>query len=112
MKEIKFLEEYTGKDFPKVFTKKVSGITNVYVPYVISEDENGYKYTYLMVGPGKFNYEDLVDKIIGLKYSAADMFAVINNYLLDPNNDKYLTEYLEMQDHRKHAKEYAKRFFN
>lgn len=52
------------------------------------------------------DYGKLVDEIIHLYYSDADMTAVINNYLLEGESEGYL----QMQNIRKKAKEKAKFF--
>jgi hypothetical protein len=41
-------------------------------------------------------------------YSDKEMFAIINNYLLDQDNEDTLKEFNEMQDVRKEAKLLAK----
>jgi hypothetical protein len=49
-----------------------------------------------------------VDEFIKLIYSDKQMFAIINNYLLDPSNETTLNEFNEMQAVRKEAKDLAK----
>jgi hypothetical protein len=43
-----------------------------------------------------------------MKYYQADMTAIINNYLLDPENEENKKDFNEMQEHRKYAKHVAK----
>lgn len=57
------------------------------------------------------SYAKLVDAIIGSRYSGADMQAIINNHLLgteDDDCDDHESEYNEMQQWRKMAKQTAK----
>lgn len=57
---------------------------------------------------GKFTYEGIIDELITYKYPNDKMQAVINNYLLEPENEEYITAFSEMQSWRKEAKEIAK----
>lgn len=58
--------------------------------------------------PGRLEYDSIVDAIISSVYPNSKMQAVINNYLLDPENPSTLAEFNEMQDFRKKAKNIAK----
>lgn len=57
---------------------------------------------------GRFDYGGIVDALISHKYPIDKMQAVINNYLLDPNDEYAIDEFNKMQAWRKEAKEIAK----
>lgn len=56
----------------------------------------------------KMDYPTIVSALIRSRYSDDDMTAVINNYLLSPDDDVAKSEFGAMQEWRKHAKEVAK----
>ena len=81
----------------------------VRVPYEITEISPGiYSWRELLMKYRNFNYGGLVSALIGLQYSDSQMTAIINNYLLDPENEDSKKEFLEMQEYRKYAKETAR----
>lgn len=59
--------------------------------------------------PTVWDYGSLVDAIISTYYPQDKMQAVINNYLLDPNNEDSLNEFNAMQEKRAWAKKTAKK---
>ena len=59
-----------------------------------------------------FNYGGLVAELVGINYSDSEMTAVINNYLLDPEDEEAKREFVEMQECRKKAKEIARKILN
>ena len=102
----------SGTSVPEVVTKKINGATFKIVPYVISDNNGNYEWTEILVRPSGYTYEGLVKAIINIHYTPDEMFAIMNNYLLDPENEKYKDEFIAMQSVRKSAKEYAKNHFN
>ena len=82
----------------------------VYVPLYVTFDSNNetYYFSEYVTLKDNYNYNDLVDEFIRLVYSDKEMFAIINNYLLDPENEVALNEFNEMQAIRKEAKDLAK----
>lgn len=110
--DINRYEIISGTQVPEVITKKINGKTTKFVPYVISEDNGEYKWTLIQLTPANYTYAGLVDAIINLHYHIDEMMAVLNNYTAEPKNTKYKNEFLEMQNCRKAAKEYAKKHFN
>lgn len=72
----------------------------------------GKKYSYLTVTlpAGNSSRDTVVAKIIESRYSADEMTAVINNYLLDEGDEESLAEFKEMQAWRRHAKDIADKF--
>ena len=53
-------------------------------------------------------YGALVSRLIRKKYSQQDIEAIINNYLANPENEKYRKEFLDLQEYRALCKEQAK----
>lgn len=74
----------------------------------VVEVENGYDYNQVEIPSGKFDYAGIVDSLVQYKYPIDKMQAVINNYLLDPNDAYAIDEFNKMQAWRKEAKEIAK----
>lgn len=52
---------------------------------------------------------NIIDTIIRERYSASQVEAIVNNYLSDITNEKYLKEFNDMQEWRKQAKSIAKK---
>lgn len=67
-----------------------------------------YEYDSIVIEYNKFNYSGVVDALVQYKYPIDKMQAVINNYLLDPNDAFAVEEFNTMQAWRKEAKEIAK----
>ena len=74
---------------------------------VVQEGEM-YKWEQVNVPIEKWNYSGVVDALISYKYPIDKMQAVINNYLLDPEDAYAIDEFNKMQAWRKEAKEIAK----
>lgn len=53
-------------------------------------------------------YARLVDAYVREKYSQSAVEAIINNYLSDPENEKYKAEFAALQLYREECKEKAK----
>ena len=62
----------------------------------------------IQLGISKFNYGGIIDALINYKYSTDKMQAIINNYLLDPNDESVKQEFIEMQHWRSESKQIAK----
>lgn len=54
-------------------------------------------------------YARLVDAYVREKYSQSAVEAIINNYLSDPENEKYKAEFIGLQTYREECKEKAKK---
>lgn len=94
---------------PQIEYYKAAGIDMVRIPYEITEvSPSIYSWRELSVKFINFNYGGLVSSLIGLKYSPAEMTAVVNNYLLDPEDEETKIEFTKMQDTRKEAKAIAR----
>lgn len=103
------LLEYDSRDIVPKLSVDDSGRTHfVRVPLYVTRNNNVYSYLSYSIPKHNYNYNDLVDEFIRLVYSDKEMFAIINNYLLDPENEVALNEFNEMQAIRKEAKDLAK----
>ena len=69
---------------------------------------DGWEYDRVIIPAGKWNYSGVVDALVQYKYPIDKMQAVINNYLLDPEDAYAIDEFNKMQAWRKEAKEIAK----
>lgn len=67
-----------------------------------------YIYEPIKVEYDRWEYGGVVDALVTFKYPNDKMQAVINNYLLEPENEEFVTAFNEMQAWRKEAKEIAK----
>lgn len=67
-----------------------------------------YEYETITMSYDKWNYAGVVDALVQYKYPIDKMQAVINNYLLDPEDAYAIDEFNKMQAWRKEAKEIAK----
>lgn len=94
---------------PTIEYYKAGNIDMVRIPYNIIEiSPSIYSWREISVKYINFNYGSLVSALIGLQYSPAEMTAIINNYLLDPEDSDAKTEFINMQNYRKDAKAIAK----
>lgn len=80
------------------------------------DKEVATSYRSLYARVGSLEYAELVSSIIGTRYDASDVEAIMLNYiqaqesnsLLDPEQKaEYIEEYQQLQDWRTHAKEVA-----
>ena len=67
-----------------------------------------YRYESIKVEYDRWDYGGIIDALVTYKYPNDKMQAVINNYLLEPENEEYIIAFNEMQAWRKEAKEIAK----
>lgn len=99
--------ESTNK--PDLVEKEVIfGRTTYFVNLNIDFQDGWYIYDQIKIEYDKWNYSGIVDALITFKYPIDKMQAVINNYLLDPNDAYAIDEFNKMQAWRKEAKEIAK----
>ena len=112
MNNIDITKQYSGENSPEVITYKSRGKTFRYVPYNVKKlKDKTYTWNYVFVGPSGYNYDGLVNAIIGIKYTLDKMLAILNNYLYDSENKTYKQEFNDMQNWRILAKKYAKEHF-
>lgn len=74
----------------------------------INDTENLTDPIEFILGPTEYCYAGLVNKLVSYKYPNDRMQAIINNYLLDPNDELANREFIEMQKWRSESKEIAK----
>lgn len=74
----------------------------------IKQDGILFMWEQVAIPKGRFDYGGIVDALVSHKYPIDKMQAVINNYLLEPENEEFVTEFNNMQAWRKEAKEIAK----
>lgn len=86
----------------------VAGRITYYINLDIVLNGEMYQYEQIVIEYNKFNYSGIVDALITYKYPIDKMQAVINNYLLDPEDAYSVDEFNKMQAWRKEAKEIAK----
>ena len=74
----------------------------------INDTENLTDPIEFILGPTEYCYAGLVNKLVSYKYPNDRMQAIINNYLLDPNDELAKQEFIEMQKWRSESKQIAK----
>lgn len=101
--------EVLSKEYPQLVEMFIVNATKrYYVNIDVAFDGDEYKYNQVGIPAGKFDYAGVVDALVQHKYPIDKMQAVINNYLLDPNDVFAVEEFNAMQAWRKEAKEIAK----
>ena len=94
---------------PELVDKYILYATQRYAINVdIVEKDGVFVYEQVEISAGKWNYSGVVDALVQYKYPIDKMQAVINNYLLDPNDEYAISEFNAMQAWRNEAKEIAK----
>lgn len=86
----------------------LGGIRHYDINIDVVSTQDGYSWEQVSVPSTKWDYSGVVDALITHKYPIDKMQAVINNYLLDPNDEYAISEFNAMQAWRKEAKEIAK----
>ena len=104
----------SGGNTPEVTTKTIGSKTFICVPFIVTEDTKNdyYEWVDIDLRPHEYNYDGLVNAIVGLKYNFSKELAVMNNYMASPKDVDAKLEFDELQDWRKLAKTYAKKILN
>lgn len=102
---------HTSSNEPKLTTLRHGRSTKYYIPYNINKVNDMYEFKYVLVTPENYNYGGMVDAIIFTKYDSKDVIAILINYVGDPTNEKYKTEFDELQEWRLFAKMEAREHF-
>lgn len=104
------MKKLFSKEMPPLWqrTNSPSRIINYGTKKVNGDEGDGYAYYSIEVKPGHWNYDDLVNAMITAMYPADRMQAVVNNYLMDPDDIKYKEEFNVMQEWRRMSKETAR----
>lgn len=100
------MESYTKPDILETYV--LGGVRRYDINIDIVQDGEMYKWEQVNVPIEKWDYSGIVDALVSHKYPIDKMQAVINNYLLEPENPEHITAFNEMQSWRKEAKEIAK----
>ncbi len=101
------------EQLPIRFSKRIE-LGQQIATFSVSEkqDDDTYKYQTYTLKPAVLDYDSIVNAIISKEYHNDKMQAIINNYLLDPNNEDTTKEFNDMQAFRKKAKDWAKDLLN
>lgn len=100
------MESETRPELVEVYI--IQATRRYFVNIDLEEIDKTYRWKQVEISAGKWNYAGVVDALVQHKYPIDKMQAVINNYLLEPENKEYITAFNEMQAWRKEAKEIAK----
>ena len=99
----------TGNNIPNIVDKYTKrGVNYRAINFNVQEVEYGYEWDSVELLSIQFDYSGIIDALITYKYPNDKMQAVINNYLLEPENEEFVTAFNEMQAWRREAKEIAK----
>lgn len=94
---------------PELVDKYILFATQRYAVNIdVVEKGNSFIYEQVEIPAGRWEYSGVVDALVQFKYPIDKMQAVINNYLLDPEDAYAIDEFNKMQAWRKEAKEIAK----
>lgn len=100
------MESYIKPDILETYV--LGGVRRYDINIDVTQEGEIYKWEQVHVPIEKWNYSGVVDALVQYKYPLDKMQAVINNYLLDPNDVFAVEEFNNMQAWRKEAKEIAK----
>jgi hypothetical protein len=100
------MESYTKPDILETYV--LGGVRRYDINIDVAHDGEMYKWEQVSVPSEKWDYSGVVDALVSHKYPIDKMQAVINNYLLDPEDAYAIDEFNKMQAWRKKAKEIAK----
>ena len=94
---------------PNLVEKEVIlGRATFFVNLNVEFQDGWYLFDQIKIEYDKWNYSGVVDALVSHKYPIDKMQAVINNYLLDPEDAYSIDEFNKMQAWRQEAKEIAK----
>ena len=98
-----------GNNAPNIVDSyTVRGVNYKVINFDIREVDEGFEWGSVEMPQTKWDYSGVVDALVSHKYPIDKMQAVINNYLLDPEDAYAIDEFNKMQAWRKEAKEIAK----
>lgn len=98
-----------GNNAPNIVDSyTVRGVNYKAINFDIREVDEGFEWESVEMPQTKWDYSGVVDALVSHKYPIDKMQAVINNYLLDPEDAYSIDEFNKMQAWRKEAKEIAK----
>ena len=100
------MESYTKPDILETYV--LGGVRRYHINIDVVQNGEMYKWEQVNVPIEKWDYSGIVDALVSHKYPIDKMQAVINNYLLAPEDAYAIDEFNAMQAWRKEAKEIAK----
>ena len=107
------IHEMSDEELKELYLKENEGIELLSEePDEYYKEAHKYRYESVDLPIGKWEYSNIVDALVTYKYPNDKMTAIVNNYLLDPTDEKALQEFTQMQEWRKFAKELAKSVTN
>lgn len=74
------------------------------------QDGQRFRYHTVTLPIGQYDRATVISTLIRQKYRDDEMQAIINNYLLDPDDEEVVAEFNEMQEYRRFAKTLADEF--
>ena len=80
---------------------------NFNVKAIELDGETHYEYNSVTLPPGTWDYDSIIDALVSEIYPNDKMWAVVNNYLGNPNDEAVVAEYNEMQEWRERSKALA-----
>ncbi len=83
---------------------------NYHLEMVNGDKNNKYRWASASLPAGCNDYRSAVSALINNEYDANEMQAIINNYLLEPEDPEVLAEFHKMQEFRAYAKSIAHAF--
>ena len=100
-----------GNEAPKAVTiTRHLGVPVLTLNYNLKETENGFEWDSVTLQPGVQDYASIVAAIVNNEYGPDAMQAIINNYLLEPDDPEIIEEWNTMQAFRAYAKQIARDF--
>ena len=100
--------ERTGKNKPALVTYGVRIRKFFYINIEPRQLEDGsWSWSQISLSPDGLNYNEIVSKLILLKYDQDKSMSIINNYLNNSSSEDYKTEFLVMQAWRTEAEKIA-----
>ena len=78
------------------------------MPADMPEFMKRYKFHQVTLPPSEHSYERIVSAVFNEVYSNDQFQAIIANHLLDPEDEEHETEFRQMQEFRRAAKQYAR----
>lgn len=104
-----------GNEIPKAVSySRHLGVPVLTLSYnlqeVNNEDQGKYRWDSVTLEPGVVNYGSIVAAIINHEYGSDAMQAIINNYMLDPDDADAIATWNTMQLFRGYAKQIGRDF--
>lgn len=102
----------TGYEVPTMYEYKNYIILHLVIDEQIVNNKKLYTWLELYVNKSNYIYENIVQLLISFKYTNSEVIAIMNNYMFDPNDEKYKQEFDDLQNWRFKVKNSVKKHFN